>query len=169
MNLKQTLLTLLVTSIFILGALFPPVWVILIILVYINKDRETKEHNESILNRPHIPLVGSTSRDYTRTSSSGLVFTDLNNYKEFKQAYLKTPQWNTLRKSILKRDNYTCQACTTNNVPLEVHHITYENFMEENDIDLISLCRECHERQHQYYGFDYNTKFYPVVLNKGLI
>ena len=108
MNLKQTLLTLLVTSIFILGALFPPVWVILIILVYINKDRETKEHNEAILNRPHIPLVGSTNRDYTRTSSSGLVFTDLNNYKEFKQAYLKTPQWNTLRKSILKRDNYTC-------------------------------------------------------------
>ena len=157
-KLKQILLTLLVTSLFVLGALFPPVWVVLIILVFINKDRETKEHNNSILNRQHTPLVGTAS-NYTRTSSSGLVFTDLNNYKEFKQDYLKTPQWNTLRKSILKRDNYTCQACTTTGVPLEVHHISYQNFMEEKDTDLISLCRDCHQGVHNRLGYDYNSTF----------
>ena len=78
-----------------------------------------------------------------------------------KQVYLKSPQWNTLRKAILKRDNYTCQRCGINNVPLEVHHITYERLTNEDQSDLVALCRECHQSIHNLYGYDYNTK-YPI-------
>ena len=166
----KLLQTLLVTSIFILGALFPPIWVLLFILVYINKDRETRKHNRKILSSTKSKVVPKSSHNYESTytsvdliATSNLVFTDLNNYKDFKKAYINSSQWNTLRKHILKRDNYTCQSCRSQGIPLEVHHISYSNFMQEKDTDLISLCRECHERQHQYYGFDYNTKFCPIV------
>lgn len=167
MKILKLLQTLLVTSIFILGALFPSIWILLFILVYINKDRETKKHNRKAFSRPKpivdISLNPITESTYTPVdlapSRSNLIFTDLNNYKDFKQDYLRTSQWNTLRKHILKRDNYTCQACSSRNIPLEVHHISYTNFMQEKDTDLIAVCRSCHQSIHDRLGYDYNTIF----------
>lgn len=167
MKILKLLQTILVTSIFILGALFPPIWILLFILVYINKDRETKKHNRKVFSRPK-PTVDIISNPIIEStyipvdlppSRSNLVFTDLNNYKDFKQDYLRTSQWNTLRKHILKRDNYTCQACSSRNIPLEVHHISYTNFMQEKDTDLIAVCRSCHQSIHDRLGYDYNTIF----------
>jgi 5-methylcytosine-specific restriction endonuclease McrA len=80
-----------------------------------------------------------------------------------KRAYLKSDHWQAKRKARLKRDNYTCQACGISGVPLEVHHLHYRTYTAERPKDLVSLCRRCHERQHQHYGFDYNTEFYPLV------
>lgn len=76
-----------------------------------------------------------------------------------KQAYLKSPEWNTLRKSILRRDNYTCQGCGITNVPLEVHHLHYRNFGMEKHSDLVAVCRECHQAIHDKYGYDYSDEF----------
>lgn len=45
---------------------------------------------------------------------------------QMKHEYLKTPQWNTLRKTALKLANYSCQQCHCTDRPLEVHHTTYE-------------------------------------------
>lgn len=78
---------------------------------------------------------------------------------ERKQAYLKSPKWNTLRKAILKRDNYTCQQCGISNVSLEVHHITYARFGNEWTSDLTSVCRDCHQSIHDHYGYNYRTQF----------
>lgn len=76
-----------------------------------------------------------------------------------KKAYIKSPQWQILRKQVLKRDQYTCQGCGINGVPLEVHHITYINYESEQLSDLVSVCRDCHQAIHDKHGYDYTNTF----------
>lgn len=76
-----------------------------------------------------------------------------------KKAYLASPRWQILRKQILKRDQYTCQGCGINGVPLEVHHITYINYESEQLSDLVSVCRDCHQAIHDKHGYDYTNTF----------
>lgn len=80
-----------------------------------------------------------------------------------KKAYLNSPQWKIIKRQRLAIDQYTCQSCNQSGLSLEVHHLHYRTFKSESLSDLVSVCRNCHERQHQYYGFDYNTTFYPLV------
>lgn len=65
--------------------------------------------------------------------------------------YLQSPQWKAKRELILKRDNYTCQACLKNRAN-QVHHKSYE-FVDftgkEPCFDLIAICEECHVRLHK--------------------
>jgi len=79
-------------------------------------------------------------------------------YRE-KYHKLKTKLANKVRKKILKRDNYRCQACGFP-LDLEVAHITdatlfvkyygledglKESFREDN---LVTLCKSCHRSYH---------------------
>ena len=57
----------------------------------------------------------------------------------------------SLRKLVLKRDNYTCQKCGATDKELHCHH--YEgievNPVESADIDMcITLCKDCHNEVH---------------------
>lgn len=61
--------------------------------------------------------------------------------------YLSSEEWRKKREMILKRDNYICQGCLTENAT-EVHHRTYLNVGNEFCFELISLCETCHERVH---------------------
>jgi 5-methylcytosine-specific restriction endonuclease McrA len=108
--------------------------------------------------KPYVKSPSSNELDSTplKPKQDQIAVTD-------KQAYLKSDHWQAKRKARLKRDNYTCQACGISGVPLEVHHLHYRTYTAERPKDLVSLCRRCHERQHQHYGFDYNTEFYPLV------
>ena len=57
-----------------------------------------------------------------------------------------------LRKLVLKRDNYTCQKCESNDKELHCHHITgiEVNPVESADIDnCITLCIDCHHEVHK--------------------
>lgn len=57
-------------------------------------------------------------------------------------------------KSILERDNYTCQKCGSNR-ELCAHHINnYANFKKErlNLDNGITLCKDCHKEIHQIFG-----------------
>lgn len=76
-----------------------------------------------------------------------------------KKAYIESPRWQILRKQVLKRDQYTCQGCGINGVPLEVHHITYINYEFEQLSDLVSVCRDCHQAIHDKHGYDYTNTF----------
>lgn len=70
---------------------------------------------------------------------------------------LKDQRWQKLRIVVLKRDNFTCKLCgkgKKDGVELNVHHIRYEHGClpwEYRVRDLITLCRECHERYHKKY------------------
>lgn len=143
----KTLTHILILSLIVAGAFFPPIWILLIILATLREDSDIKKHNDiqtELKERPYAPPNKETL--------------NLNIHKVFKQEYLKSPEWNIKRKLILKRDNYTCVSCNSN-VPLEVHHITYIRFGNESNEDLVSLCRECHQAIHTRLGYDYNNTF----------
>lgn len=147
MKLKQTLTHLLYLSLLIIGIVLPPVWLFLLYLVSLEKDLDTKKHNHNI----------PTSKvDYTP------IPVEFNsNPIQSKREYMKSQEWNTRRLAVLKRDQYTCQLCSIDSVPLDVHHITYANLGSEPLTDLVALCRHCHDSIHDKHGYDYNSTF-PV-------
>ena len=63
--------------------------------------------------------------------------------------YLQTQHWITVRRACLKRFGYRCGICLKSK-PLEVHHVdtTYESRGREVAEDVIPLCRDCHQLQH---------------------
>ena len=145
-KLLKILSNLVLLAIFIAGLYNPLVWILLLIILYASKDSETRKHNQSqtTVEQPIQPDK-----------------INLNHYRQWKQQYLKSPEWKALKSKVLNRDNYTCQSCNTNGISLEVHHITYQNFGNENLSDLVSLCRNCHQSIHDKHGYDYN-KLYPL-------
>lgn len=62
-------------------------------------------------------------------------------------AYLRSPQWHTLRRVMLDQADGRCQVCRRVE-RLQVHHNTYDRVGHERLSDLIVLCRQCHERHH---------------------
>jgi hypothetical protein len=70
--------------------------------------------------------------------------------EEYRKA-LKTKEWKHKRKAILKRDMYACTKCYSKE-NLHVHHTYYlEGKMPwevPNDC-LITLCKSCHEKEHE--------------------
>lgn len=63
--------------------------------------------------------------------------------------YLKTTWWQILRADAMKRARGRCQTCNRNDIPLHVHHRTYEHRGEEPLSDLIVLCEDCHGKLHE--------------------
>jgi hypothetical protein len=70
---------------------------------------------------------------------------------EYRQK-LKDYRWNTVRKEILKRDNYTCVNCHQDSTVIHVHHTYYDLDLdpwEYDPISLITLCDNCHAEYHK--------------------
>jgi len=65
--------------------------------------------------------------------------------------YLKTDTWAGKREYVLKRDNYTCAICNKYGGRLEVHHKTYKRHGNESVNDLVTLCKECHDKHHKQH------------------
>ena len=61
-------------------------------------------------------------------------------------AYIQSPEWKHKRLCRLKIDEFKCRTCgyTKDEIQLEVHHVTYERFKNEEMGDLITLCTDCH-------------------------
>lgn len=70
------------------------------------------------------------------------------------------------KKSVYKKDNYTCQCCGAKNtkgnrVTLNAHHIFNWNDYEDLRYDInngITLCDKCHINFHREYGRKLNNK-----------
>ena len=140
----KTLKHLLLLSLLVVGCFIPIVWLGLIFVVTFNQDQLRKVSNHATLQPKSTPILSIPT--YTTFD---------------KQEYLKSSQWQTLRKAVLKRDSYTCQSCQTSGIPLEVHHITYIRLGNEDTSDLVSVCRDCHQSIHYKHGYSYlNT--YPI-------
>lgn len=66
--------------------------------------------------------------------------------------FMQTPKYREWRKSVFKRDNFTCQICQKKKSGrLNAHHIkSYRDFpdlrLEVNNG--ITLCNECHRKLH---------------------
>lgn len=68
--------------------------------------------------------------------------------QEYRNEYLKSEEWKTLRSSFLKNHNGNCEKC--NNVGTDVHHMEYKflRTSSEQKSRLIFLCRNCHNLVH---------------------
>ena len=86
-------------------------------------------------------------------------------------------EYNSVRKAVLKRDNYTCQCCGKESKKgMRVHHLNSFSTHEEERYDLnnlITLCEFCHDIQyegsfHNIFGNGNNTKeqFEEWIKNK---
>jgi len=63
--------------------------------------------------------------------------------------YLKSPHWITLRRRVFARDEFRCTKCRSPNC-IEAHHKFYRERWEDADLsDLVTLCRGCHEQEHE--------------------
>lgn len=62
---------------------------------------------------------------------------------------LKDPRWQRKRLKIFERDQWTCQLCSRTDLELNVHHLfrSAEDPWDEPDLNLLTLCRLCHEQQ----------------------
>lgn len=65
------------------------------------------------------------------------------------QEYIQSPEWDKKRKQRLAVDKYTCQNCGVTGKPLDVHHKNYARLGRERMGDLESLCRPCHDLEHE--------------------
>lgn len=61
-----------------------------------------------------------------------------------------------VRDKVLERDNHQCQHCGTpgsTNNKLTLHHIRYRRHGGTSTPDnLLTLCRDCHDRLHRQWG-----------------
>ena len=65
---------------------------------------------------------------------------------------LRDPRWQRRRLEVLKRDNFSCQGCGSDELELHVHHRKYLRGAppwESQDDHLLTLCEPCHERATQ--------------------
>ena len=63
-------------------------------------------------------------------------------------------------RTVMERDEYTCQICYKTNCALAVHHLNGYNWDVENRYNPdngITLCEECHKDFHKQYGRGDNT------------
>jgi hypothetical protein len=67
--------------------------------------------------------------------------------EEYREVYLRSEHWRTVRIGALERAEHRCQVCNTTK-QLDVHHRTYERLGMERDADLTVLCRRCHDTFH---------------------
>ncbi len=72
-----------------------------------------------------------------------------------------TDEYTEWRRSILERDNYTCQCCGQKGGKLNIHHLDGYNWCVEKRFDIengVALCISDHKDFHDKYGRGNNTR-----------
>lgn len=66
----------------------------------------------------------------------------------YRNEYLKSEAWQRKRYVVLKRDNWRCVFC--GGEATQVHHKKYAKYnIGKEPIEwLVSVCKSCHEKQH---------------------
>lgn len=65
--------------------------------------------------------------------------------QEYRQEYLKSDEWKSLRSTIMN-SKPDCQCCFKE--ACDVHHMVYRNFVDTKILDLLPVCRSCHNLIH---------------------
>lgn len=81
------------------------------------------------------------------------------------RAWSYPSNWERVAAGIRKRDGYACKACGKGDAELHVHHIIYlSNFGTNQQSNLVTLCRACHEKEHDHV-FDFGERDDPEARN----
>lgn len=67
--------------------------------------------------------------------------------------YIQSDAWKAKRRQYFARTKEPrCYVCEKSGVPLDLHHKTYKNLGNERMMDLVPVCRNCHELIHRMYA-----------------
>lgn len=66
----------------------------------------------------------------------------------YRDVYLKSEDWKSLRELRLIKSNYVCAICAVTSECLDVHHVNYRNLHDVQATDLRAVCRTCHNKVH---------------------
>lgn len=61
--------------------------------------------------------------------------------------YLQTEHWRQMREVDFRTHGRRCFICIRT-TGLEIHHVIYDNLGDEKPEDMVPLCREHHQAQH---------------------
>lgn len=76
--------------------------------------------------------------------------------------------FDSIAKKIRKRDHFRCQICHSTGVELQVHHIIFRrNFGTNQKHNLITLCRSCHQDQHEHEFTSIESQIDSDSLNQN--
>lgn len=67
----------------------------------------------------------------------------------YRNTYLKSEHWWTLRVARLAKSKAKCLVCTKESISNDVHHIRYRNLWDVKVGDLRVMCRQCHTAYHR--------------------
>lgn len=101
--------------------------------------------------RENKPGTDITEELIPRSEGEGEIFSTLYKKQIDKNVYkwyINSDKWRTFRNEIFKERGFHCELCSSKK-NLHLHHITYENFMNEEKEDVMILCRSCHEKAHK--------------------
>lgn len=65
--------------------------------------------------------------------------------------YLRSEDWQERRKEIMEEADWECEQCSEK--ATQLHHLNYDNLgYEQLGVDVIPLCKNCHEEIHNKGG-----------------
>jgi hypothetical protein len=109
------------------------------------KPKVTVRHADG---RVEVKRAGAFAREVrARVPRPGAPPADLSQREQLAW-YRAQPYWKMIRQQALERDGHRCRACGARG-RLDVHHLTYARVGKEDLDDLLTLCRSCHEAEHE--------------------
>ena len=138
---------------------------------YIDKNKYFRARDEGSAKKVKDFLSGNKHRDladalekikddiYEDRSRSTEIRVPREEYIE----HIKGDKFKKLKMERLKLDDYKCQICfkQVDEKTSHCHHITYIRLGKESLSDLSTLCKECHEKLHDFHGK--NKGHYPLI------
>lgn len=82
--------------------------------------------------------------------------------------YMNSQEWKQKRIKRIEMDGGCCVLCGRKK-GLVVHHVTYDNYRNENMEDLITLCRSCHYRVHNPQQLNPYSKKDPLYVEVSVL
>lgn len=67
----------------------------------------------------------------------------------YREVYLKSEHWQNLRLQKLVEADCLCLRCGKQSQSNDVHHLCYKNLYDVTTLDLVVLCRDCHDFVHE--------------------
>jgi len=113
-------------------------------------DRYVKvkyEGNDREFEDMYNPQMGVVFK--TEDNGGGFNITRCPAFKLDYAKYIKSEEWKEKREERLFLDGYKCRFCGSA-INIVVHHVTYDNVPNEDMTDLVSLCKTCHNKLHEF-------------------
>lgn len=66
------------------------------------------------------------------------------------EKYINSPEWSARKAEYYKNHHRECRSCGSDDRELHLHHRIYARIYEEDDVDLMPLCVECHQMLHLF-------------------